>query len=85
MRKPRESVADNETKWKIKPVSGANDPDKQNDSKRRADKMKIMRQRLGMFFYVKIPEFRIIFDLFQSKSFIFQDLSNRNKEHFVWR
>ena len=64
MRKPREGITDCETKRQIKPVSAANDPDKQNDSERRADKMKKPRQRLIVFGDVKIPKLRVSFNVF---------------------
>jgi hypothetical protein len=60
MREPRKSVTDNQTKRKIKPVSAANNLDKQNQTQCRADKMQIARQRFAVFGNVKIPKFRVI-------------------------
>lgn len=62
MRKPGESITDNQTKRQVKPMPAANYPDEQHETKRCADEMQVACQRRAVFDNVKIPEFRVIDD-----------------------
>src|SRR3712207_4923176 len=55
VRKPGEGVTDDQTKRKINPVIVAQNPDKQNKSERRADKMQVTRHRMAVFLNIEIP------------------------------
>ncbi len=75
MRKPRESVADNETQREILPISASQNPHEQQQTQHRTDKMQIARQRLTVFGNIEIPKFSVISQL---SHFCFR--SNQNKD-----
>lgn len=60
MRKPRKTVADDQTKRETNPISAPNYPNEQNQTERSSDEMKQTRQRLAVFGNVKIPKFLVI-------------------------
>ena len=71
MREPGEAVTDDRTKRKVNPITAANNPDEHHNAERRADEMKIARQRLRVFSNVKIPKFRVISNSFRFLRHIF--------------